>query len=143
MSVSFMPLMTNLLIRSFMTAGTTLLCVGCASTTELSTDSGIGKLYYVASKSPGDKLTHAIYADTMLRAARIAQAHGKAYFLMYDSLDNAAQNVAAQMPRAGVLNGQVVVSAFVLPLDQPVPEARTTAAALAEFGVGSRAGASR
>lgn len=122
---------------------TMLLCSGCESPTELSTGQGVGQLHYVAFTGPGDKLTERTYADTMLRAAQIAKNHNKPYFLMYESLDSAALNIPARMPRAGVLHGRVMVSAFILLLDQPAPAARTTTAVLTEFGSAAQTGTPR
>lgn len=120
-----------------------ILCSGCESPTQLYASGSAGKLYYVAFKGPGDKLTQGLYAETMLRAAQIAQAQGKPYFLMYESLDSAAQNIPTRLPRAGSINGLAVTSVFILLLDQPAPAARSTTAVLAEFGAEAHAGAAQ
>jgi hypothetical protein len=66
----------------------------------------------------------------LYRAAETAQARNKGFFVMYDSLFNAARNRPSDMPRVGTIGGFPWAFAFVRFSDQNVAGAKNTAETL-------------
>ena len=74
---------------------------------------------------PGRMKIFALY-----RAAEVAQAKKKSFFVLYDSLLSAAQSRPSEMPRVGMLGGKPWAYAFVKFHDQKVVGANDTAEVL-------------
>ena len=69
----------------------------------------------------------------LYRAAEVAQAQRKPYFVLYDSLFSAARNRPSEMPRVGTLGGKPWAYAFVRYSDTHVAGANATATVLKTY----------
>lgn len=67
------------------------------------------------------------------RCAEIAHAKGKPYFIIYDTLSNAARDLPSFRPLVGSIQNKPHVTSFVLLLDAPRRGAQETKAVLAEL----------
>lgn len=101
---------------------------------------GPGRLHYVTFLGNGFTQPHVSQGYALYRAAEIAQLRGKPYFLMYDSLHGAANNIPTTVPRVGTMINWSTASAFILPLDNPHPQALETRATLTRFNPANQGG---
>ena len=91
---------------------------------------GPGKLEFVTFSANGYTSAALAQNYALYRCAEVAQAHNKPFFLMYDSLANAARERPGSMPRVGQALNKPVATAFILLLDAPRPGVHDTRATL-------------
>ena len=70
---------------------------------------------------------------TTYRCAEVAQAKGKPYFIMYDTLNNAARDIPSFRPLVGSIQNKPHAVSFVLLLDAPRRGALETKTVLADL----------
>ena len=126
--------------RLFAVLLVTLALGGCATqelgpgvTGERIEQVGSGPLHLVTFV--GDSHTTPEFARNyvLYRSAELAQSHNKPFFILYDSLSNAANDRPIARPVTGIVYGSPTVRAFVLLLDAQRPGARWTSAVLADL----------
>jgi hypothetical protein len=93
---------------------------------------GSGELHLVTS---GDGYTSPELAQNYIlyRCAELAQSHNKPFFIMYDTLVDAARERPTSTPLNGLVLGKPIGSTFVLLLDARRPSAKRTSAVLEEL----------
>ena len=91
---------------------------------------GSGSLYLATFT--GDSNTNPDYARAYLvyRCAELAESLHKPFFILYDTLTNAARARPISGPVSGIVYGSPTVYAFVLPLDERLPGAEETSVVL-------------
>lgn len=95
-----------------------------------SDQAGPGKLHQVVFSANGYTSSELAEKYALYRCAEIAQSLNKPFFVLYDSLINAAREKPSKSPRMGVALGKPIATAFILPLDKPVPGVHDTKATL-------------
>jgi hypothetical protein len=80
---------------------------------------GPGKLEKVSFYGNGYTSTEKVQKFALYRCAEVAQSQGKANFILYDSLFNAARDRSSGLPRVGFAGTKPVAFAFMLTLDAP------------------------
>lgn len=121
--------------------GATLCLSACAVSYETGTKRSIGPL--ADSKNTVGKLERVTFVGnqytsrylaeqyTIYRCAEVAKERGKPYFILYDSLTNAAQNISSLYPKQGTVIRQPQITAYVLLLGSPQPGSQETKTVLA------------
>lgn len=117
-----------------------LMCSGCATPYKAhgiaggyGSITGFGKLdrVYFGGNGYTDLSTAKKYA--LYRAAEISRKNNKPYFLIYETLNDAARNNFAREPAGFLLKNFPAAEAFVVGVDQPQPGSLSTEAVLAEL----------
>jgi hypothetical protein len=91
---------------------------------------GAGKLVTVSFVGNGFTSPQVVEQYAIYRAAEVANAKGKPYFVMYRSLLDAARDVPSRHPCTGMAYASPVATSFILLLDEPRPGAQRTAEVL-------------
>lgn len=96
-------------------------------------EKGPGKLEKISFSANGFTDFAVTEKYAIYRAAEVAKAKGKPYFIMYDSLYNAAREVPSFRPRLGWVQNKPTATSFVLLLDKPRRGAQQTDKVLDEL----------
>jgi hypothetical protein len=96
-------------------------------------EKGPGKLEVVTFAANGYTSAALAQNYALYRCAEVAQARNKPFFLMYDSLVNAARERPGSMPRVGQVQNKPVATAYILLLDAPQPGVHDTRATLEDL----------
>ena len=94
---------------------------------------GPGQMQLVSFSGNGYISAELVQQYALFRCAELAQAKGKAYFLLYDLLGNAARDVPAALPLVGTIQNKPAATAFLLLLDEPRRGALETKAVLEQM----------
>jgi hypothetical protein len=94
---------------------------------------GPGKLEQVTFSANGYTSFAVTEKYAIYRAAEVAKSKGKNYFVMYDSLYNAARDIPSFRPRLGWVQNKPVATSYVLLLDTPRRGAQPTDKVLEEL----------
>lgn len=109
-----------------------LLC-GCATAYQASGAMGgymeqkaPGKLVHVSFSGNGEISSELVQAYATYRCAELAKLQNSAFFVMYNTLADAARNRPSATPRVGEAFNKPTAATFVLMLDAPRPGANNT-----------------
>lgn len=118
-----------------------VLLAGCATTYQSAGLTG----GHLDRKVPGGKLEQVFFSANgytsadlarkygLYRCAELAQSRNKPYFLLYESLTDAARNRPVPMPLVGSADNKPTASAFIRLLDTHEPGARDTRVVLEDL----------
>jgi hypothetical protein len=125
------------MMRIVMSVVAVLLMSGCATqyqgsglTGGHSEAKGPGKLELVTFSANGFTSAAIAQKYALYRCAEVAKAKNKPFFMIYESLADAARERPGSQPRVGQALGKPVATAFILLLDAPRPGVHDTQATL-------------
>lgn len=125
------------MIRILTGFATVVLLSGCATqyqssglTGGHSEAKGPGKLEIVSFSANGYTSAALAQQYALYRCAEVAKAHNKPFFMMYESLVDAARERPGSVPRVGQALNKPIATAFILLLDAPRPGVHDTQATL-------------
>ncbi|WP_143606055.1 CC0125/CC1285 family lipoprotein [Variovorax sp. 54] len=126
--------------RAALAAGVLLALAGCGTPYKslglgggYQDSNGPGHLERVDFAGNGYSEPEKMKVFALYRAAETAQAKKKEFFVMYDSLLNAARNRPSEMPRVGTIGGFPWAFAFVRFSNQDIAGANSTAEILKRY----------
>jgi len=94
---------------------------------------GPGKMELVEFSGNGYTSMELAAQYVTYRCAEVAKAKGKPYFIMYDTLINAARDVPSYRPLVGSIQNKPSATTFVLLLDAPRRGAQETSTVLTDL----------